>query len=159
MTPRHWTEPEVRAYVADAAKTLSRLPFPRHGAPAGLRINWPEVAPTTKQSRKNAWEETVAALEAGRAIAEEREPRQTPTPAQIDRMDIVLTWIYWLTDGRDRAVLLLRALGLSWRRIGQAVGCSHEHARELERRAIRQIIDGLNCNEGAKKVVDKIGVG
>lgn len=123
--------------MEEVGETLRRLPFPVNGAPSSKVVFWPEVL-------RPYWEVHNSANDIGEEVRT-RESRLRATPAQIERTDEALPWLYWVRDPRHRAVVLLRAMGHSWRRVSRIVGgCSHETARGWERNAIEAITDSLN---------------
>lgn len=129
--PQTWEDAvsmEVRERIRDAVETLRRMRFPAGGAPAHLRAAWPDVV-------QDYWE---VYGQHGPKIA-----RILPGPAAIQRMDEVLSWFYWVTDLRQRKAMLLRAIPLSWRAVGRALGCSKDTAIRLEASAISIIVDRL----------------
>lgn len=127
-----WSEEEVRARIADAIDTLRRLPFPRNGAPPDHKVQWPDIV-------RSFWE--------AYGTASTKVTRVRPTAEAIDRMEDVLPWLFWVGDRKRRHVVMLRALGLGWRKIGCIVACSHETARYWERNAVRHIADVLNLTQ------------
>jgi hypothetical protein len=61
-----------------------------------------------------------------------------PSPAEIDQMDRLLPLIYRL-ENRLRAAAMLRAIPLSFRKVGDALGVSRQTAREYEERSVDQL--------------------
>jgi len=68
------------------------------------------------------------------------------TPSAISRAEEALGWLALIHDDRtrERRVLLLRASGWIWQRIGNEVGLSHEGARKAHAAGVRLIADALN---------------
>lgn len=98
MDNPHWTPKMVAVYLEEAADTLRRLPETHV---QGYRSNWPEIIRDFWEAF--GWEEV-------------RTRRGPPSPAAIDRMDVVLPWLRWLE--RDEARLVwLRANGRPWKLI------------------------------------------
>lgn len=122
---------ETRDRIGEALRTLRCLPGPV--GPAGHRCGLPDPVRTF-------WE--CYAQEAARLA------RTPPSALEIDRMDEALPWLWLILDPRHRAVVCLRALGCSWRRVADMVGCSHEAARQWEPAAIARI---------AQKRIDNFG--
>src|SRR3546814_17468280 len=50
--------------------------------------------------------------------------RIRPSPAAIQRMDLVLEWLYWVDDTQQRRAVMLRAIPLSWRKVGRSMDIS-----------------------------------
>lgn len=72
--------------------------------------------------------------------------RPPPPPDAIRRADEVLGWLNELPPGDARA-LWLRAARQSWRKVGAAIGLSHEGARHRVRTtlvALARRLDGMN---------------
>ena len=144
----YWTEQDVRARLVDMAETLKRLRFPVNGAPTKRVTVWPEVL-------RPYWEEHNNAKELGEDVRNTL-TRLNASAAQIERMDEVLPWLFYVKDPRHRAVVVLRAMDYSWRRIAERVGiCSHETARYWERAAVTRIAESLNRAD--KKDLTKSG--
>lgn len=103
MDDPHWTPKMVAFYLEEAADTLRRLPEKRI---QGYRSTWPEIIHDFWDAF--GWEEAHAR-------------RGPPSPAAIDRMDVVLPWLRWLE--RDEARLVwLRANGRPWKLITHEFG-------------------------------------
>lgn len=135
-----WTVEAVRARIGEAMDTLRRLKFPHNGAPPiDLRSGYPE--PLDEWSAYGWTDE------------ETRPP--PPSPQAISRLDQTLPWLMWIEWPRQRAAVCLRARRWTWRRIGHAIGYSHEGARQIEAAGIRVILDRLNA---ANFLVDKYGL-
>ena len=135
-----WTVEDVRARIVEAMDTLRRLKFPHNGAPPiDLRSSHPE--PLDEWSAYG-WTD------------EETRPAP-PSPQAISRLDETLPWLLWIEWPRQRSAVCLRARGWPWRRIGRAIGYSHEGARQIEAEGIFQILERLNDGNFP---VDKIAV-
>ena len=93
-----WTVPMVERMLEEAADTLRLLPLDR---PQGFRSCMPEP------------------VRAVCDFADDEEPVPRPvlaTPAAIDRLDQVLSWMAWL-DGEQARLVWGRACGVPWRQI------------------------------------------
>lgn len=121
----------IRAYIADACRTLAMLPIPKGGIPAENLAWWPE---TLREFHESYGREPP------------KHPRLRPSPEAIDRLNAVLPWIYSVADIRARKVLIARGLGAPWRKIGLRLGCSKDTARRLEERALVEIACSLGEN-------------
>ncbi len=122
LAEKIWTPDEVRLRLNEAAQTLRRLPFPRHGAPPrDYRTHWPEVVRTF-------WEVHNIALQSGEEIKTKVTPidrgeiRIRPSPAAIARMDEAIPWLYYILDPRHRRVVFARSLGLGCTRLAKQTG-------------------------------------
>ncbi len=62
-------------------------------------------------------------------------PKYTPTKEAIDRMDETLEWLSWL-NGRDLGIVTLRALGVSWVKIGWRLNVSDNTAKNWHYAAV-----------------------
>lgn len=103
-----WTVELVEAMLAEAADTLRRLPAER---PRGYFNTMP--APIR----------TAAEL----AAAEPAARRRPAAPAAIDRLDMVLGWMAWLSEEQVR-VVWARAGGVPWKPLCQRLGCGRTKA-------------------------------
>jgi len=135
MTPQTSISAEqVAAQLAAAGATLRALAV--HGcAPSGYRTTWPGFR-LDPEGEPPAGGERV------------RLPQ--PTPAAISAMDRVLIWSQLIPAGRvrERRVVLARADGRSWRRIGTELGLSHEGARKAHHAGVTRIAAALNRQLG-----------
>src|SRR3546814_4688332 len=111
---------EVRQRLRDAMQTLRRMRMPSGSFPAGYSSAWPDVV-------QDFWE--VYGQHATHVT------RIRPSPAAIQRMDLVFEWLYWIEDQRQRRAAVLRAIPLSWRKVGRSMDIgkdrSEEHTSEL----------------------------
>ena len=129
--PADWSEAvadEVRERLRDALETLRRMRMPSGSFPAGYGSGWPDVV-------QDFWE-----------VYGQHGPKITrirPSPAAIQRMDLAIGWFHWIADHRQRRALVLRAIPLSWRAVGRAMGCNKDTAIRLERRAVEAIVARL----------------
>ncbi len=100
-TPEH-----VKARLEEAAQTLRRLPA-TGCFPQGHKAQWPEVL-------RDFWVEWNVRGEGEKeAFADERNRvRLSPSPAQIERMDDALMWLYYIKQPRHRMVVFARSLGV-----------------------------------------------
>ena len=92
---------ELRQRTKEAAYTLRRLPVPQRGLPGGFKVTWPDV---------------VVDFWGAFGWTSARAPRIIPTPAEVSRLDEVLSWLHLLTRDQ-RLVLWARANNWTWRRI------------------------------------------
>lgn len=124
MAPReeHWDAARIRARLREAMDVVKRLPMPKGGVPSRLRALWPVSV------GDDPW--TFPADPTLRVRA------AFPSPSELDRMDEAFSWLLIVTEERMRRAVVLRAVPLSFRRIGRLLGISHERARQLEAAAI-----------------------
>ena len=135
-----WNERAVEKWLREAAATYNGLRV-SGGAPGPLRAWWPEVVRTREDAYGYHKPKVLPAI---------------PSPAAIDRLRQVESWVNkWLSTD-ERRVVWERAAGLSWRKV--AAKCkrwglviSHEKARIVYRRAIWTLVRGLNGKEVAKR--------
>lgn len=123
---------EIKTELEKAMTTLRWLPACEGSLIGRVKAIWPE---TLNSEQEDWW---------SYASESARYNRIPPTPADIDRLDRVLGWLWPLSE-EERIVLCGRASGLSWRgimrarrRIGRKPG-SHETHRQLWRSSIRKI--------------------
>ena len=125
------TQARIRLLIQDAVGTLQRLPGGKERYLGGLRSHMPNPI-------RSYWDSFGA-----EGYERPRIVRVWPDNGQIDRMDEILGWIYWLPELSMRRAVFLRGIPLGWRRIGQMIECSHEKARYLEREGINRILERL----------------
>src|SRR3546814_13307069 len=104
---------EVRQRRRDAMQTLRRMCMPAASFPAGDGSAWPDVV-------QDFWE---VYGQHGTHVT-----RIRPSPAAIQRMDLVLEWLYWVDDTQQRRDVMLRAIPLSWRKVGFLMGLTKASA-------------------------------
>jgi hypothetical protein len=112
----------VRERIAQAVKTLRMMPRSHGGQ---KMTSWPEIIRTF-------WE-----IWGGEALG--LPPLLRPTPRQVSEMDEVLDWLAWLavTHGGEHArIVWAEAAGMSYRRLGRKLKCSHNTAKS-------RVISGL----------------
>jgi len=121
---------QVATQLAGAGATLRALAV-HDCAPGGYRTAWPGF-------RLDPEGEPPA--------GGERDQPPQPTPGAITAMDRVLAWPQLIPAGRvrERRVVLARADGRSWRRIGAELGLSHEGARKVHHAGVTRIAAALN---------------
>src|SRR3546814_16133261 len=107
---------EVRQRRRDAMQTLRRMCMPAASFPAGDGSAWPDVV-------QDFWE---VYGQHGTHVTRIRQ-----SPAAIQRMDLVLEWLSWVDDTQQRRALLLRAIPLSWRKVGRSMEHSQASAIRL----------------------------
>lgn len=141
----------LEALLQEAVATEAALVV-RGVRPAPFRCAWPEVV----EDALEAYGWTALDL-----------PSPVPSPRAVSRADLVLAWVPLIPldpprRGRDelwsphggavlRKLVLGRAItrrrdgepAVSWRRLGQRLGCSHEHARRWHAQGLDRILAGL----------------
>jgi hypothetical protein len=127
-----WTAPQLRDRLAEAAHTLRRLPWPKHGKPQPERALWPDVA---HDWMAYGWQ--AARLQ-----------RIPPTAQEVSRMDEVLAWLLWLT--RDQRLILWgRANHWAWAKLVQLDDLERNGNGRRERQ-LRQILGDAEARILAK---------
>lgn len=101
-----YTPEYVKARLEEAAQTLRRLPA-TGCFPQGHKAQWPQVV-------REFWEEWNVKGEGEKEeFADERNRvRLSPSPAQIERMDEALMWLYYIKQPEHRMVVFARCLGV-----------------------------------------------
>src|SRR3546814_4147113 len=94
-------------------QTLRRMRMPAGSFPAGYGSGWPDVV-------QDFWE---VYGQHGTHVT-----RIRPSPAAIQRMDLVFEWLYWIDDRRQRRAAMLRAIPLSWRKVGRSMDIGKDTA-------------------------------
>jgi len=127
---------EIAARLAAAGETLAALPG-TGCRPHGLHTMWPTFLADPQVSFPCGADE-------------ERCP--APTPAAISAMDEALGWVALIPHDmvRERRIVLTRAQGWSWHRIGAEAGMSHEGARKAHKTAMRRLAATLNRSTPAR---------
>ena len=118
---------QVGEWLDEAALTLATLPATGL-RPAGAGSTWPDYV---RDLEDLGWDRE----------SDEFLPR--PTTDQIDRLDIVLTWIPMIEDRKLRTVVNMRLIvhrisgrhKWEWRKIGDKLGTSHVTAKAWHQRA------------------------
>lgn len=136
--PTDWTAETVRVRFAEAMQILDRLP----------------LGPTDRPSTKTGGTLPVVHSIASAYGYAQAESRVRPTAAEIDRMDDVLTWLWWIPAEWRKAVIGV-ARNVPLRRIAKVMRCSHTHVARLERKAVERIARRLMKRERARDLVDK----
>lgn len=107
-----WTVESVEEMLIEAATTLKRLPGER---PQGYVSSMP--TPLRNVHEAYGWEPA-------------RLRRPPPSPQAIDRLDLVLGWMVWLSEDQMR-VVWARACGIPWRPICARLGCGRTKAWQI----------------------------
>jgi hypothetical protein len=126
------TGAEVMQRLADAARTLRRLP-PARG-PHGHRSHWPEYV--------RAASEAYGYGGVGRM-------KITPSPQDIDAMDEAIPWLQ-LMDEDDARIAWARANRTPWWKIGAIAGCDPRTAQRRLMEALLKTAGKLNEARGGK---------
>jgi DNA-directed RNA polymerase specialized sigma24 family protein len=134
-----WFESDVALRLREAARTLTWLNMPENGLPSGYGSSMPEPLTGTHWDVFN----NLTPDQRQDILDELNRTRIHPTADQITRMDEVLIWLYWL-EGKNRTLVVMHALGLSYRQIAHHDKCSHERIRQVWRRACKKIVVRLN---------------
>lgn len=118
---------QVGEWLDEAALTLATLPATRL-RPAGAGSTWPDYL---RDLEDLGWDR------------ESDEFLPKPTAEQIDRLDIVLTWIPLIEDRQQKMVVHMRMIRhpisgqhrWEWRKIGAKLGTDHKTAQAWHQRA------------------------
>jgi hypothetical protein len=127
--PESWTAETVRARLAEAMRTLRRLPEDATTRPSTRLVRWPDVVHDAAESY--GWRAARATVR--------------PTPAEIGRLDETLPWLFLIQSGQQRLAVIGVAMGLNLRVIARTFGCSHETVRQRERAGIAALVRALNA--------------
>lgn len=144
-----WCPDEVKLRLEEAGRTLMSLPMPRHGLPAEMRSNWPEVV--------RGYEDAFAALIGASRSAKQdfadhhNRVRVAASARDVARMDEALEWLWRIDDSRKRRLCLCRALIhpvsgrhiASFRRLGRLFGLHHDTVRAWHERALGELAGKL----------------
>jgi hypothetical protein len=115
-----WDEGLVKAWIEEAADTLKRLP---RGYVKPRMTYWPDVVQTSIHTFGSAaFSNRLAA----------------PSPRAIDRMELVLGWLFHCDDD-SRRIIWARACGVPWRRLEDVDGRSHVTLRKVGDRGLLDI--------------------
>jgi len=123
----------VAGRLEDAASTLKRLPASNPHRRA--LTYWPDVV-------ENFWTAYGMTPVSLRPIP--------PSAAAITRLDETLEWFFYVPGETDaekhiyRSVLLARAFGISYRKLGRMIGCSKDKAREEWMFSVITLMNRLN---------------
>ena len=135
--PEEWDEDLIKAWLKEAAETLSRVP----GGYFRPRVTyWPDVVQTS-----------VYALGSGGG----RPGRPAASPKSIDRMEIVLTWLFACEDADERRLVWATACGIPWRKLEDMDGRSHVTLRKIHDRGLGAIQRKL-FEQTNKMTIDQI---
>ena len=126
---------EIR--LCEAASTLRLMPRERHDIPDGYGSAWPEVVHDW-----NAFGGELAKFRQEHAV----NTLPIPSPDEIDRMDQAVNWLLEVANG-DRAIVMARAQGRSWRWLEDRDGRSTRALRKAHESALEGIL-GMLMEEG-----------
>ena len=120
-----WTTDDVANWLIEAARTAHRLP------------------PVRVQGHFNCWP-TIVRSEYERMASDDAPVyRFPPTPAEVDRMLVVMQWVQYLrTD--QRKLVWMRAERWRWHDIGKRFGVAPRTAQRHWEVAIQVITDHLS---------------
>jgi len=120
-----WTTDDVANWLIEAARTAHRLP------------------PVRVQGYFNCWP-TIVRSEYERMASDDAPVyRFPPTPAEVDRMLVVMQWVQYLrTD--QRKLVWMRAERWRWHDIGKRFGVAPRTAQRHWEVAIQVITDHLS---------------
>lgn len=132
-----WNERAVERWLREAAQTI-----------CGLR-----VGPVGPRSLKAWWPEIIQSHEEAYGYHKPKVLPASPSPAAIDRLGQVESWVNkWLSED-ERHVVWTRVNGLPWRKVARecqrwGIEISHVTAKKIYRKAIWTLVCRLN---GRKK--------
>ena len=120
-----WTTDDVANWLIEAARTAHRLP------------------PVRVQGHFNCWP-TIVRSEYERMASDDAPVyRYPPTPAEVERMLVVMQWVQYLrTD--QRKLVWMRAERWRWHDIGKRFGVAPRTAQRHWEVAIQVITDHLS---------------
>lgn len=134
LVDQHWTLRDIEYLFTEAADTLQRLPFPQRGAPGRLQAAWPDVV--------HDW--------MAYAYTPVYAKRSPPSPDAIQRLDYVLSWLYWLNRDQRRIVWARAQKGWTWRKIME-LDNEERHGRGRQERQLRTI-----CGDGYARILAEL---
>lgn len=115
-----WTTESVASRFAEAARTARRLP------------------PVRVQGHFNVWPPFVR-TEQERLASDDPPPfRFPPSPAEIERMLVAMSWVQWI-EVEQRHLVWMRAERYRWEDIGKRFGYAPRTAQRHWHRAIHTI--------------------
>jgi hypothetical protein len=118
----HWTAELVRGQIAEAMRVLDRLP----------------LGPTDRPSTKTGGTLPVVHSITSAYGYNQVKARVAPSAVEIQRMEEILTWQWWMPRPWWLAVTGV-ARDVPLRRIARIMRCSHEQVRRLERKGVERI--------------------
>lgn len=129
---------QVGEWLDEAALTLAALPATGL-RPAGAGSTWPDYV---RDLEDLGWDRE----------SDDFLPR--PTADQVERLDIVLTWVPMIEDHKLRTVVNMRLIvhrisgrhKWEWRKIGDKLGTSHVTAKAWHQRACAVIAKKIQPN-------------
>jgi hypothetical protein len=110
MTP---TIDDIIQDIGEACTALQRLP--RERVPR-LAQSWPDIIRTRRESYGHTGDPSQAMDAAPFAY---RNARMPATMEQLAALERFTDWLFLLGDAEERQMVLLRGMGLSWRRIAK----------------------------------------
>ena len=119
---------DLRRVLKVAVVALNGMKMGANDIPGGCESSMPEIVRTF-------WE--------AYNMEPAKETWARPAREAIGIADKVIPWTFLIMQPRHRKIALLRALGLSWRRIGTVAGCSHQMAAYYEGHAINNMLRGM----------------
>lgn len=148
----------IVARLEDAGRTLMMLPMPARGMPGQASSAWPDYAQRYWDVFGHA-EQDESDTEARREAAadEINDVRVQASNRAIDRLDEVLSWLWWVKDARYRRVIVARMQVYplsdlpyragrhvySWRRLMPIFQTSLWHLQQWHKEGIDDILRGL----------------
>ncbi|MGB0748931.1 MAG: DUF6362 family protein [Magnetospiraceae bacterium] len=133
-----WDRDAVRVRVEEAVDSLRRLPMPKGSRPRGMFTAWPDHVSESFDQWVGYNRHEVASRPAA------------PSARAIQRMDETLEWLRWIEDADRRKTLVMACWAqrdgrmMSLRRIGKAMGISHQTAANWRDDALDSIAKKLN---------------
>lgn len=141
---------DIKQRLEEAGATLLMLPMPANAAPRGYKSNWPPDIVRTYQewftAQVMADRDNLEEMMAGRNAVTVR-----ATQKQMDNLDEVLRWMWYIQDTRKRGVVSLRSLKhpisdkhlYGWRRIARMYRMHENTIRKWNSEGIEDIQRGL----------------
>ena len=138
--------PAITAELELAAGILRRLPLPSYAKPAPPPSSWPDLV-------RESWR--AMALRPSLEHARRNRPAR-PAPIEIDAMERVLQWLWWL-DQQQRRVVWARALKISWRKLAASLACTVAQARHRHLNAVRVLARQLDAQGWQVRALTALG--
>ena len=123
----------IETRFREAVSTLRLIQLSRHDVPDKVCSAWPAVVHDW-----NAFGGELAKFRQEHAI----NTPPIPAPEEIDRLDQAMQWLLEVRNG-DRAIIMARAEGRSWRWLEDRDGRSARALKEAHERGLEGILGAL----------------
>lgn len=146
---------EIKHRLESAGKTLLSLPMPINGAPQADRSHWPDIVRTYQEwftAQVMADRDNLEEMLAGRNAV-----RVRPQQKQLDELDEVLGWLWYIKDSKRRRLVTMRSLKhpvndrrlYSWPTLGRYFEVHHNTVKKWHGQGVDEIFKGLLLDRAA----------